>query len=70
MAFPANMGPPSDPLVTPEHIKPEWYFLPFYHLLKIVAGSVGVVILGIFGTIFFLWPIFEHFFPKNRSKNF
>ncbi len=26
VAFPATMGPQADPLVTPEHIKPEWYF--------------------------------------------
>lgn len=27
---------PADPLVTPEHIVPEWYFLPFYAILRAV----------------------------------
>ena len=68
IALPATMGPPSDPLVTPEHIKPEWYFLPFYHLLKIVPGSVGVVILGVFGCVFFLWPVLDHFFFQKIDQ--
>jgi ubiquinol-cytochrome c reductase cytochrome b subunit len=35
MFFPAPMEPPADPFVTPEHIKPEWYFLSAYQALKV-----------------------------------
>jgi ubiquinol-cytochrome c reductase cytochrome b subunit len=41
--FPAGLEPKADPLVTPEHIKPEWYFLAVYQLLKLVPETVGVV---------------------------
>jgi quinol-cytochrome oxidoreductase complex cytochrome b subunit len=41
--FPAGLEPKADPLVTPEHIKPEWYFLAVYQLLKVVPETVGVV---------------------------
>ncbi|PJA47600.1 MAG: hypothetical protein CO171_09385 [Syntrophobacterales bacterium CG_4_9_14_3_um_filter_49_8] len=68
IALPATMGPPSDPLVTPEHIKPEWYFLPFYHLLKMVPGSVGVVILGLSGIILFSWPILDHYLLQRVDR--
>ncbi len=35
---------PADPLVTPAHIVPEWYFLPFYAILRAVPDKLlGVV---------------------------
>ncbi|MEL6299700.1 MAG: cytochrome b N-terminal domain-containing protein [Pseudomonadota bacterium] len=36
---------PADPLVTPAHIVPEWYFLPFYAILRAVPDKLGGVIL-------------------------
>ncbi|HEX5591101.1 MAG TPA: cytochrome bc complex cytochrome b subunit [Candidatus Limnocylindrales bacterium] len=41
--FPAGLEAKADPLITPEHIKPEWYFLGVYELLKLVPETVGVV---------------------------
>ena len=35
--FPAGLEDKADPLVTPAHIKPEWYFLAVYQLLKVVS---------------------------------
>ncbi|TCP39789.1 cytochrome b [Rhodovulum marinum] len=35
----------ADPLVTPTHIVPEWYFLPFYAILRAFDGDVWLVIL-------------------------
>ncbi len=39
---------PANPVVTPTHIVPEWYFLPFYALLRSVPNKLGGVILMIF----------------------
>ncbi len=36
---------PADPMVTPEHIVPEWYFLPFYAILRAVPSKLGGVIM-------------------------
>jgi quinol-cytochrome oxidoreductase complex cytochrome b subunit len=33
---------PADPLVTPPHIVPEWYFLPFYAILRSITFSVSL----------------------------
>ncbi len=33
---------PFDPLVTPQHIVPEWYFLPFYAILRAVTFDIGI----------------------------
>ncbi len=45
---------PADPLVTPAHIVPEWYFLPFYAILRSVPDKLGGVVL-MFGSIFILF---------------
>ena len=35
---------PANPLVTPPHIVPEWYFLPFYAILRSIPDKLGGVI--------------------------
>lgn len=45
--LPDFMGHPdnyvkADPLVTPAHIVPEWYFLPFYAILRAVTFNIGI----------------------------
>ena len=47
---------PADPLVTPEHIKPVWYFTPYYAILKAVPDKLMGVILMFtaVGILFFL----------------
>jgi quinol-cytochrome oxidoreductase complex cytochrome b subunit len=38
---------PADPLVTPAHIVPEWYFLPFYAILRAITFDTPLWILGL-----------------------
>lgn len=33
---------PANPLVTPPHIVPEWYFLPFYAILRAITFEIGI----------------------------
>jgi len=47
---------PANPLVTPAHIVPEWYFLPFYAILRSVPSKLGGVIL-MFGSIAILFVL-------------
>ena len=35
---------PANPAVTPSHIVPEWYFLPFYAILRAIPDKLGGVI--------------------------
>jgi ubiquinol-cytochrome c reductase cytochrome b subunit len=44
---------PADPLKTPEHIAPVWYFTPFYAILRAVPSQLGGVIAMGFATILF-----------------
>ena len=40
----------ANPLVTPPHIVPEWYYLPFYAILRAIPSKLGGVVL-MFGSI-------------------
>ncbi len=54
MFSPVGIGDPADPMDTPAHVKPEWYFLALYQLLKFIpksAGAVGPVIALILLTL-------------------
>ena len=35
---------PADPLVTPLHIAPVWYFTPFYSMLRAITGEMAAVL--------------------------
>jgi ubiquinol-cytochrome c reductase cytochrome b subunit len=47
---------PANPLLTPTHIVPEWYFLPFYAILRAVPSKLGGVML-MFGAILVLFAL-------------
>ncbi|PZN32688.1 MAG: cytochrome b [Proteobacteria bacterium] len=48
---------PADPLLTPEHIAPVWYFTPYYAILRAVPNKLlGVVLMGAAVLIFFFLP--------------
>ncbi len=51
---------PADPLVTPEHIKPVWYFTPYYAMLRAVPDKlIGVMTMGGAVLILFGLPWFD-----------
>ncbi|MCX7932674.1 MAG: cytochrome b/b6 [Rhodovarius sp.] len=60
---------PANPLSTPAHIVPEWYFLPFYAILRAVPDKLGGVVL-MFGSIliWFFLPWLDT--SKVRSMRF
>ncbi|QQR39868.1 cytochrome b [Devosia rhizoryzae] len=62
--------------VTPSHIVPEWYFLPFYAILRAIDFNFLFINSGLLGVIFFGASILILFFlpwldtSKVRSGNF
>ncbi len=70
---PWEIGAPADPLVTPEHIKPEWYFLPSYQLLKYFEGPYGaffgIIACSVPFALLLFWPFVDrskHRHPRRR----
>lgn len=47
----------ANPMVTPEHIKPEWYFLFLYAVLRCIPNKV-VGVLGLVGGLFMIMMLF------------
>jgi len=48
---------PADPLKTPEHIAPVWYFTPFYAILRAIPDQLGgVIAMGLAVVAFFFLP--------------
>jgi ubiquinol-cytochrome c reductase cytochrome b subunit len=56
----------ANPLVTPPHIVPEWYYLPFYAILRAVPSKLGGVAL-MFGSILIL--LFLPWLDTSRVKS-
>nr|APG38472.1 cytochrome b [Kaloula conjuncta negrosensis] len=60
---------PANPLVTPPHIKPEWYFLFAYAILRSIPNKLGGVLALLFSIlVLFLMPILHT--SKQRSLTF
>nr|BCO16619.1 cytochrome b [Lucasium damaeum] len=60
---------PANPLSTPPHIKPEWYFLFAYAILRSIPNKLGGVLALLFSvTILLLFPMLH--LSKQRSHSF
>nr|YP_010946503.1 cytochrome b [Diploptera punctata]WGO57221.1 cytochrome b [Diploptera punctata] len=64
---------PANPLVTPIHIQPEWYFLFAYAILRSIPNKLGgVIALAMSIAILFILPFFGsnfrgiQFYPINQ----
>nr|AYQ18992.1 cytochrome b [Lampyridae sp. 2 ACP-2013] len=78
LLFPYMMGDPdnfipADPLVTPAHIKPEWYFLFAYAILRSIPNKLGgVIALFMSIMIMVIMPMYKKmmksnsFYPLNK----
>jgi quinol-cytochrome oxidoreductase complex cytochrome b subunit len=66
---PVGLGDPADPMNTPAHVKPEWYFLGLYQLLKYISKTAGAVlpVLGVLVITF--WPFIDRK-PDTSRKSY
>ena len=56
----------ANPLVTPAHIVPEWYFLPFYAILRSIPNKLGGVIAMVSAILVLLIIPYNH---NSQIKN-
>ena len=55
-----------NPIMSPAHIKPEWYFLFAYAILRSVPNKLGGVIAIVISVLFFFFFIIK----KSKSLRF
>ncbi len=60
---------PANPLVTPPHIVPEWYFLPFYAILRAIPDKL-LGVIAMFGATLILFALPWLDTSKVRSAKF
>lgn len=65
---PFDLGEKADPLQTPHAIKPEWYFLPMYQVLKYFPKLVGIFIVTLAPLLLFLWPFLDRSPERHPFK--
>ena len=59
LSAPVGLEEPADPMNTPMHVKPEWYFLGLYQLLKFIPKTAGAL-LPVLGVILMvIWPFLD-----------
>jgi quinol-cytochrome oxidoreductase complex cytochrome b subunit len=58
--FPAGLEGQANPLQTPAHTKPEWYYLGVYELLKLVPDKLIGILIPIVGIgLLVVWPFLD-----------
>jgi cytochrome b6-f complex subunit 4 len=62
---PVGIGAPADPMNTPAHVKPEWYFLALYQLLKYIPKTAGAVAPVILLLTVMIWPFIDRKADKS-----
>ena len=63
---PVGLGAPADAMVTPAHIKPEWYFLALYQLLRYIPETIGATSPVLAIVLIMIWPFLDQ--KPDRSK--
>jgi len=54
--LPVGLEAPADPMDTPVHVKPEWYFLALYQLLRYIPETIGATAPVIAVLLIAIWP--------------
>lgn len=68
LVFPAELGPKANPLQTPEHIKPEWYFYFQFRMLKLMGLTSAVFLTGALAVLMVLWPLVDALLEKIAPR--
>jgi len=63
--LPVGMGPRADPLVTPDVIKPEWFFYVAFRWLKLFSGLTAVLTQGLIVFVMFFWPFIDDWLVRK-----
>jgi ubiquinol-cytochrome c reductase cytochrome b subunit len=59
----------ANPLDTPAHVKPEWYFLASYQILKLMPTELtGILVQMLVGAVLFFLPFLDRSSERHPAK--
>jgi len=65
LLWPADLAQRANVLVTPSGIKPEWYFLGLFQLIKIIPEVIGLVLVGVVVLLLVILPFVDRSPERN-----
>ena len=65
LLWPADLAPQANVLITPAGIKPEWYFLGLFQLIKIIPEIAGIIVPGIIVLLMVILPFVDRSAERN-----
>ncbi len=68
LIWPIGLEAPADPMDTPAHTQPEWYFLFLFQILKYVPKTTGVLIPFVAIAVIVLWPFLDRRQDTHRAR--
>lgn len=68
LVFPAELSERANPLVTPDHIKPEWYFFFQFRMLKLTGLNTAVLLTGALAVLLVGWPLVDALLEKLAPR--
>jgi len=66
--FPPELAERANPLVTPAHIKPEWYFFFAFRWLKLTGLGTAILTMSLAGVIFAAWPFADKLLQRLTRR--
>ena len=68
LLWPADLAPQANVLVTPAGIKPEWYFLGLFQLIKVIPEIAGLVLVGVVVVLMVILPFVDRSPERNPLR--
>jgi len=68
LLWPADLAPRANILVTPAGIKPEWYFLSLFQLIKVIPEIAGIIVPGVLVLLLVILPFVDRSPERNPLR--
>jgi cytochrome b6-f complex subunit 4 len=68
LLWPADLAPRANILVTPAGIKPEWYFLSLFQLIKVIPEIAGIIVPGVIVLLLVILPFVDRGPERNPLR--
>ena len=68
LLWPADLAERANVLVTPAGIKPEWYFLGLFQLIKVIPELAATILAGVVIVLLFVLPFIDRSPERNPLR--